>query len=286
MADQPVLQLTFSTDLTEAGVFCGVTFAQLSCQAQGKTFSLGDALWEAPVGRILSRENRLENLTVENGAMEPDFHPAQATYTVQVAYETERLLLNITPREGTTVSVTEPELIPGVAADVVITVTAENGETREYVLHVMRATAGSSLTDLSVEGFALSPAFDPAITEYTLEVPWDQEAVSVLYTTKDPAATVQLLGHDRLYPGLSNRVELTVTGSDGSVTVYNLHVTRVQLPQSETVPETTAPVEQPDLMWQELTAPWWLMLLLAAGLLGLGAAFMWLHMGKCKRKKW
>ena len=285
LSNTAVLRITFATGQIADGTRCAVTFANLQCCTQGQWLSIENAQWEGDVAKTLSRENRLQDLSVENGTMEPEFHAAQNHYQVTVPYETETLDLRIVPREGTTFKVENPTLTPGMTVDVVITVTAENGETRAYVLSVTRATAGSTLTELYVPGFPLSPVFHPEVTEYALEVSAQTQLLDICYSAKDPDAQVQIVGHDRLYPGLNNRVELTVTGSDGSVTVYNLHVFRPEPVVGETIPVNENQPEQPGGMWQEVRAPWWLMVLLAAGLVGVGAALTWLHMSKRKGKK-
>lgn len=85
----------------------------------------------------------------------------------------------------------------------------------------------ATLTELSAEAGSLSPEFDPTVTEYSLQVPYD---CSMLELAATPAsyATVEI-GDSALEVG-ENIVTVTVTAESGSQQIYTLKVTRASDP--------------------------------------------------------
>ena len=99
--------------------------------------------------------------------------------------------------------------------EVTITVTAPNGDTREYVVtfrigglpgntKLKSLVVGSNVIDLT--------AAQPSIT-----LPFGSTTVSVLAATEDESATYKILGNKNLVDGV-NTVTVTVTGTDGTTT--------------------------------------------------------------------
>lgn len=85
----------------------------------------------------------------------------------------------------------------------------------------------AALTALAVETGTLSPAFDPAITAYTLQVPFDCQTL-VLSAAPVSYATVAI--SDTTLDVGSNSVTITVTAESGTQNVYTIEVTRLSDP--------------------------------------------------------
>ena len=127
--------------------------------------------------------------------------------------------------------------------DTAITVTTtERGESADLneqteVIVSNAPSADNSLSSLTVEEGELSPAFDPAVTEYTITVPSDVENLTVSATANDEKATV-VIENPALVAGGTTEVTITVTAENGETRVYTITVTR-EAPHSHTT--TTVP---------------------------------------------
>ena len=82
------------------------------------------------------------------------------------------------------------------------------------------------LSSLQIEGYSLTPTFDPTVTEgYDLIVPGSVSSVNVLAATVAQTSTVSGVGVAELAPGL-NTVSVTVTAQNGTQRMYSVDVVR------------------------------------------------------------
>ena len=174
------------------------------------------------------------------------FDPATTEYTAEVGPSVEDIEVTwaTTDDDATTDPASSPHTFdlddPGDRTTITIEVTAEDGETtEEYTVVVTRveenddATLGSlglTLSDADETVVPLSPAFDPATTEYTADVDMDVEDVIGTWTTGDKYATTdETSGYtlDMDDPGETAKLVITVTASDGETEEeYSITVTR------------------------------------------------------------
>lgn len=95
------------------------------------------------------------------------------------------------------------------------------------------ATPGKSgnnaLSTLTVSAGTLTPAFDPAVTEYTLSLPQGTEKLTLTATPSDSNATVQGDGELTLQEG-ENTLSLVVTAENGDTKTYTVTVQVAQAP--------------------------------------------------------
>lgn len=95
------------------------------------------------------------------------------------------------------------------------------------------ATPGKSgnnaLSTLTVSAGTLTPAFDPAVTEYTLSLPQGTEKLTVTATPSDSNATVQGDGELTLREG-ENTLPLVVTAENGDTKTYTVTAKVAQAP--------------------------------------------------------
>ena len=95
------------------------------------------------------------------------------------------------------------------------------------------ATPGKSgnnaLSTLTVSAGTLTPAFDPAVTEYTLSLPQGTEKLTLTATPSDSNATVQGDGELTLQEG-ENTLPLVVTAENGDTKTYTVTAKVAQAP--------------------------------------------------------
>ena len=86
-------------------------------------------------------------------------------------------------------------------------------------------SADNTLKDLAVEEGTLTPDFDPNVTEYTIQVPYEVEKLTVLATLNDEHATV-VISDTALTDVGTVVITVTVTAENGDVKVYTITATR------------------------------------------------------------
>ena len=84
-------------------------------------------------------------------------------------------------------------------------------------------SSNNALASLTVSAGELAPAFDPAITDYTLSLPLRTNKITFTATPSDSKATVQGDGEVALQGG-ENKVAVVVTAEDSSAKTYNITV--------------------------------------------------------------
>lgn len=245
------------------------TGTAVSVTASGVTLSDGQAdigagspAYSTTIAAPLSDNCKLASLKVANATISPSFSAGQTAYSASVPYEVSSLEVTATAEHpGATVSIGDTYLYENATTAVKVTVTAENGATRTYVIDVYRPrdpnyveSDNCNLSDLWVEGFVLSPAFSVDVTKYYVWLPYETETVTVGAETEDSKASVSVAGDITLEPGKGTDIPVTVTAENGTEQVYT--VTAVRAPAPENVeqylncshdlePEPTEPVTEP-----------------------------------------
>lgn len=104
---------------------------------------------------------------------------------------------------------------------IIITVTAEAGNTKTYVLNVTKTDneqlVNANLKSLMIRGFELYPTFKPNIYNYNVNI---NEVISFLDVKAEPEnekATIAVEGNNNLTKG-DNLIKITVTAEDGETT--------------------------------------------------------------------
>lgn len=95
------------------------------------------------------------------------------------------------------------------------------------ILTSLKASSDATLSSLKVSPGKLEPAFDPAITEYSVMVGADTDELIVSAFANDAFGKVAVSGNTGLIPG-QNRVVLTVTAEDGSEQFYVIYALKPQ----------------------------------------------------------
>lgn len=90
-------------------------------------------------------------------------------------------------------------------------------------------SSNNALSSLTVSAGTLTPAFDPAITEYTLSLPSQSDRLTITANPSDSRATVQGDGEISLQDGETS-LSVVVTAEDGSSKAYTITVQVAQAP--------------------------------------------------------
>ena len=154
--------------------------------------------------------SRLVSLSVSEGELSPSFSPTINQYTVEVVDETESISISATAEDsdasiqinGSVTSsgvLSEPiQLATGSNAIAIVT-TAENGDSNQVNITVVRAEPLSSsdnadLTALLVSTGDLQPTFTPLTTSYNVSVNNETEILTVTPTSEDTNAITRVNG--------------------------------------------------------------------------------------------
>ena len=169
-----------------------------------------------------SSDATLKSITLERGNI--DFKSDVTKYTVYVDKTVTSLGVKAESNDPkATVVITGDESFKVGTNLVKIKVTAEDGTTKVYEITVIKSKYGSGpLLDLKVKGYEITPEFDPSELEYSVDV-IGVTSVELEYKLADESSTVKIEGADNLKEGM-NKVTLTVTEKDGTVTTYTINV--------------------------------------------------------------
>ena len=185
-------------------------------------------------------DSRLIALTPPAGQLVPDFDPGVFEYALEVPYASTSLVFDAVPTEGATVRVNRKNLgAGGSTVDFEFTVTAADGKTKStYSVAVTRLkkdeadtpaeSTDSRLVSLTPPAGQLVPDFDPAILDYTLDVPFS--SVSLIFDAVPAEDADVRVNRKNLGAGGSTvDFEFTVTAADGETkTTYTVAVTRLK----------------------------------------------------------
>ncbi len=199
----------------------------------------------------LAGNNDLSALTVVPGDLSPAFASGQQIYTVDVATSVTGVNVSATkadpnavisgdvPNQGQAMI---PLGGPGTITDVLITVTAQNGNSKTYRIIIERAAPmnNNNLSALSVSAGTLSPPFARGTVNYSLEVPASVDRTIISATKSDPNAVMSAFGSviapagvpagqvsAMPGPGTTVPVPIIVTAPDGSQKTYTINVFRL-----------------------------------------------------------
>ena len=173
-----------------------------------------------------SNDATLKKLDPSGYTMSPTFKKNVTSYTIKVGEKVDSLDITALPTsDKAKVEITGNKNWKDGANEVKITVTAEDGTKKIYILNVMKNVKGTTtstpkssntyLKELTINDGELTPAFNKKIDTYNITVP----------NTVDNNAKVEISGNKNLEVGI-NLVTITVTAEDGTKRVYTLNVTK------------------------------------------------------------
>ena len=191
--------------------------------------------------------NRLINMYIDEGTLEPLFDIGVMNYTADVSKDIKRINLHLQAEEkmystvevyklGSTtktkvdMTVTDPRIMLNVDAgknSFVIRVTNYEGSVRNYQLDIYRAGPNEArIKNLSFDYGTLSPNFDKNKNAYTMEVGNTVTKLTETVTMMDEKATYTISGNKNLKIG-ENTITITTLAQDGKTSLeYTIIVTK------------------------------------------------------------
>jgi hypothetical protein len=162
----------------------------------------------------------LSNLESTVGVLNPAFDPGITTYDLRVPGSTVSLTLTATTNDPNANAEGDGEVttIPGT---VVITVTAQFGNTQDYTVNIVLMSSDATLSSLSTNTGTLVPDFDPGITSYTLGVLPGTASIFILANANDPNADIS---GDGTFTNIPGTATITVTAEDATTQDYTIDV--------------------------------------------------------------
>ena len=171
-----------------------------------------------------SSNNYLNKLIPSFGSIV--FDKAKCEYFITVPYETENINFELMVEDKKASANIEGNNNLEVGENIItITVTAEDGNKREYKIIVTRKdeniilSSNSKLKKLMVKGYNLE--FDSDKYEYNLKI-HNEDFLDITYITQDEKSDVTIVGNNNLKD--KSVITVTVVAEDGSTTSYTINI--------------------------------------------------------------
>lgn len=238
----------------QPGAALSAKFENIVASDGEKDLELGTASWSGSVGAAPSDNCSLSAIMCGNFTLSPAFSPDTTYYTTKVPYSVSKLSLDYNRADkGQKVSISGTELAVGVNT-VTLKVTAANGKTKSYVIEATREqdpnykpSTDALLSELTVEGVSLSPAFSSTVTDYIVYVPFETKTVKLAAAANDSKAHgIGGTGEVAIEKEGDNALVVTCTAEDRvTKKEYTVHVLR--MPQyTGTVPNISLSEPEPE----------------------------------------
>lgn len=194
-------------------------------------------------------ENRLSKLDIIDPTVQIDFDKDTLEYDINIPVVYENIKLDYkTIDPNATVEVLGNIVLSEGNNDVIVRVTAENGDIRNYIIHVFKKPADNNYlqgVSVSIDGnmefdeLSFFPVFKPGITSYTVTAPSTDIGKPASVQGSPFKREVEVVGdseevHEKITDGISikklkagsNRSKLmTISPESGSVMVYLVNIT-------------------------------------------------------------
>lgn len=187
----------------------------------------------------------LKSLKVDQEGLTPEFSKDIENYVLNVPSTVENLKVTAEPEDAkATVKIIGNEGLKEGDNKVTITVTAEDGSIKTYLLTVTKGVENTQtlgLQSLTIKGVDFADVFKPDVYEYTIEVKEDISKLEIEAVANDENATVEITGNEDLEDG-ENVITILVKSADGeNVVTYQITVNKTK--QTEVVAETTNKID-------------------------------------------
>ncbi len=180
----------------------------------------------------------LTGLSVSAGTLSPAFETKNVAYTVRVDGSVDQITINAVGSRGNaagTITGTGTKNLSFGSQTFTIAI-ANNAATIEYFVTVIREEAKSkdnSLSSLVLSNGELSPAFDPSVNTYNVEVENDVTSINVAATLNDEKSHFAdgFAPRDVQLAEGSNPIQIRTVSESGDTNIYTIVVNRKGLDQ-------------------------------------------------------
>ena len=165
-------------------------------------------------------DNYLKTLTSSEGEISPSFDPYTLDYTLTLPVDKPCLAIEAASNDASATITGTGDHCKKDGENIIVTVTATNGETRDYTLKVVRpASDNDTLADLQIDGATIN-GYDPATKTYQIEI--NDHTVREVEISYEKSNYYQTTAPDSSYkvaiePGVTT-TDIIVTSEDGSKT--------------------------------------------------------------------
>lgn len=222
------------SDSVGSAASLNASFSEIVASDGENDVSLGTASWTGTTGAAKRSDAKLYGITVANVAYSPAFNSDIFTYTATVPYEVDKVSLDyFRNNNGSTVTVSGNKLEVG-ENTITFKVVSEDGKNTNYYKVLItrqpdpnyKKSDDATLSELTLDAGALSPVFDPNITDYVVYVPFETKTVTA---TAAGGSKSTVAGTEPLtLTGEDDVITVTCTAEDGvSRKTYTVHVVRM-----------------------------------------------------------
>ena len=191
--------------------------------------------------RFVSSDASLSSITSDQGILSPAFDPDTTTYSLEFMNDLESITIDaeVNEQDSTVVGTGEITLDDNETIHN-LTVTAEDGTIRVYKIKIYKNMYLQNIEVLGLEDLeceddqcSLSPTFDPATEEYTINVPYEYTDLNLTYTPSYKNLTVGIRVDGTSYvkhqiiKGLKHVAVFNIYNSDNAIVrSYKLNIVK------------------------------------------------------------
>ena len=218
------------TGIGTKNLTCGVNNINITATSEDK---IKTTTYKLVINRTCDSDTTLKNIVISSGKLNPSYVASTRSYNVDVTKDIDKITINAVKNN-------ETQKVTGVVKDYAlkfgenkftITVVAENGNSKDYVITVNRQdtrSTNNNLKSLEIEEGKLNKEFKSDVLEYQMKVLYDVTKLNIKYETEEEHAKVEVLGDVNKLKENENIITLKVTSEKGDVKEYKLVVTRLK----------------------------------------------------------
>ena len=217
------------TGIGTKNLTCGVNNIDITATSEDTKTTT----YKLVINRTCDSDTTLKNIVISSGKLNPSYVASTRSYNVDVTKDIDKITINAVKNN-------EAQKVTGVVKDYAlkfgenkftITVVAENGNSKDYVITVNRQdtrSTNNNLKSLEIEEGKLNKEFKSDVLEYQMKVLYDVTKLNIKYETEEEHAKVEVLGDVNKLKENENIITLKVTSEKGDVKEYKLVVTRLK----------------------------------------------------------
>ena len=175
------------------------------------------------ITRERNNDTSLSDILLSDGELDNEFTSNITEYTVIIPEELNEITVTgIKNNNVQTVNGNGIYKLHNKSTDITLNVVAENGDTRDYVIHVIKdMSSNSKIASLVISEGELDPEFSKNTITYSVKVPYETTSLDFggldQIILEDDGASYEIIGNEDFEIG-GNTVQIVVTSRDGSTT--------------------------------------------------------------------
>ncbi|MEH7096267.1 cadherin-like beta sandwich domain-containing protein [Neobacillus vireti] len=211
----------------------------------GTGYNLPTNVYAEGVTQVTQTTNTLSNLEIQGVKLDKEFSADTNQYSAEVDNETDSIhllvegsndnsIISINGKAITTGTFGQYSLQTGQNIFLVTVKDPSSNLTNTYTLIVTRMqNSQNQLKDIKLSTGKLSPAFLPAVTDYSVQLPNAASTITVLPTAAVNTAEIEVNGEEVTQKGVAvnvpvgkSDIRIVVTAENGAKLRYTIHVER------------------------------------------------------------